>query len=253
MFETLFSRLPAIHRHRTGPFAVEREAYIKELADQGTPRATIRIRAHYCLRIASELENWPRDHQFSPAEIGAMADAWAAQSVARGRATTTKNPQMMFRIAAAAFLGSIDRLGPEPTSMPGPYESHIEAFIEEQHQDRWHSAETCRSGRWKVVTFLSYLEDQGYNLESINANHLDAYFQHIAHRLSRKSLRTVASGLRAWFRYCEGRGWTRPGLAEAILLPRLYRHESLPLGPGWDQVSRMISEPGRYCTRSYFR
>ena len=92
------------------------------------------------------------------------------------------------------------------------------------------------------MTFLSYLEDQGYNLESINANHLDAYFQHIAHRLSRKSLRTVASGLRVWFRYCEGRGWTRPGLAEAILLPRLYRHESLPLGPGWDQISRMISE-----------
>jgi hypothetical protein len=39
MFETLFSRPPAIQRQRTGPLAVERVTYIKDLADQGTPHA----------------------------------------------------------------------------------------------------------------------------------------------------------------------------------------------------------------------
>lgn len=242
MFETLFSRPPAIQRHRAGPLAVERAAYLETLADQETPRATMRIRAHYCLRIARELDNWPREHRFTPAEIDAMAAAWAAQSVARGRASATKNPQLMFRIAAVTFLRSIGRLRPGPASSPGRYEGHIEAFIDGQRQNRWQSAATCRSGRWKVVTFLSYLEDQGYDLGSIDAGHIDAYFQHIAHSLKRTSLRSVAVGLRVWFRYCEGRGWTKPGLADAILLPRLYRHESLPLGPTWDQVSRMISE-----------
>ena len=242
MFETLFSRPAAIQRHRGGPLAVERTAYIEALAGQGTPRATIRIRAHYCLHIAKDLENWPRDHQFTLTEIDAMAAAWAGQSVAQGRASTGKNPQIMFRIAAVAFLRSIGCIRPEPAAIPGPYESHIEAFIEEQHQSQWQSVATCRSGRWKVLAFLDYLEDQGYDLASIGANHVDAYFQHIAHRLKRTSLRTVASGLRVWFRYCEGRGWTQPGLADAILLPRLYRHERLPLGPTWDQISGMISE-----------
>jgi len=34
----------------------------------------------------------------------------------------------------------------------------------------------------------------------------------------------------------------RSGLSEAILLPRIYRHEGLPLGPTWDAVGRMLAE-----------
>jgi integrase/recombinase XerD len=242
MFETLFSRPAAIQCHHTGPLADERTAYLAQLTTQGTPRATMRIRAHYCLRIARELEHWPQDHTFTPADIETMATAWAAQSVASGRAATPTNPAHMFRIAAVGFLRSLGRLCLEPSSPPGRYADQIAAFIEEQRHHQWQSEETCRSGRWKVVSFLSYLEDQGYDLGSIDAGHVDAYFQHMAHRLGRTSLRTVATGLRAWFRYCEARGWTKPGLAEAILVPRLYQHESLPLGPTWDQVSRMVDE-----------
>ncbi len=43
MFETLFSRPAAIRRHHTGPYADERTAYLKQLAAQGTARATMRI------------------------------------------------------------------------------------------------------------------------------------------------------------------------------------------------------------------
>ena len=242
MFERLFSRPSAIQCHHTGPLADERAAYLTQLAAQGTPHATMRIRAHYCLRIAQELEHWPQDHTFTSADIETMATAWAAQSVASGRAATPTNPAHMFRIAAVAFLRFLGRLSLAPASPPGGYANQLAAFIEEQRHDRWQSEETCRSGRWKGVSFLSYLEDHGYDLGSIDAGHVDAYFQHIAHRLSRTSLRTVAMGLRAWFRYCQAHGWTKPGLAEAILVPRLYQHESLPLGPTWDQVSRMVDE-----------
>jgi site-specific recombinase XerD len=84
------------------------------------------------------------------------------------------------------------------------------------------------------------LEEHSYELGQINASHVDAYFQHIAPKLSRTSLGTVAMGLRAWFRYCEAHGWTKPGVADAILVPRLYRHANLPFGPTWDQVSHML-------------
>jgi integrase/recombinase XerD len=242
MFETLFSRPFALQRHRSGPFAVERTSYLEQLAAQETPRTTMRIRAHYCLHVARELAHWPLSHCFTPAEIDAMAMAWAAQSVTRGRASTPKNPQLMFRIAAVAFLRSIDRLHVNPASPPGRYEDRVEAFIKEQRQSRWQSEETCRVGRSQVVTFLSYLEEQGCDLASIDVGHVDVYFQHIAPRLSRTTLRNVATGLRAWFRFCAAQGWTQPGLADAILLPHIYRHERLPLGPTWDQVSRMIDE-----------
>ena len=36
----------------------------------------------------------------------------------------------------------------------------------------------------------------------------------------------------------------RPGLAQAILVPRLYRHEALPMGPTWETVGRMLAATG---------
>jgi len=50
--------------------------------------------------------------------------------------------------------------------------------------------------------------------------------------------------LRAWFGYCERRCWARAGLADAILSPRVYRQEGLPLGPTWDAVGRVLAETG---------
>jgi hypothetical protein len=87
-----------------------------------------------------------------------MATAWAAQSVANGRASTPKNPQVMFRMAAVAFLRFLDRFCVNPVSPPGRYAERLEAFIQEQRQSRWQSAETCRVGRGQVVAFLAYLE-----------------------------------------------------------------------------------------------
>ena len=240
MFETLFSRPDAIQRHHNGPLAVERAAYLAQLAAQGTPRTTLRIRAHYCLRIARELEHWPQDHQFTPTDIDTMAVTWATQRVASGQAGTPENPERQFRCAAVAFLRCLDRVHRAPLVPPGRYADRVEAFLDHQRQHQWQSEATCRSGRWKVLSFLAYLEEHSYELGQINASHVDAYFQHIAPKLSRTSLGTVAMGLRAWFRYCEAHGWTKPGVADAILVPRLYRHASLPLGPTWDQVSRML-------------
>jgi integrase len=79
-------------------------------------------------------------------------------------------------------------------------------------------------------------------LATVTPEHLDAYFQYVAPRWSRVSLRSAALALRIWFRHCEARGWVRPGLAAAILVPRIYREESLPIGPTWDTVNRVITD-----------
>jgi len=47
-------------------------------------------------------------------------------------------------------------------------------------------------------------------------------------------------GLRAWCRSCAAHGWPQPGVADALRVPRLYRHARLPLGPTWAHVSRML-------------
>ena len=44
MFESLFSRPNAIQRHRSGPLAAERRAFLERLAALGTPRTDVLVK-----------------------------------------------------------------------------------------------------------------------------------------------------------------------------------------------------------------
>lgn len=242
MFETLFTCPGALRRHREGPLAAERAAYLSDLAVQGMARGTVLRRSSYCLCVAVELERWPPDRCFGEDEVKALAEEWAAQRPASGRASSPRWPEAHFRFAAADFLESIGRLRPAPATEPGRYDAELDDFIAAQQEGRWLSEATCRSARWQVGRFLDHLEQRGVALGDVAADDIDAFFEHMAQRWSRSSLRTSAKMLRTWFGHCERRGWARAGLADAILSPRVYRHEGLPLGPTWDVVGRMLDD-----------
>ena len=55
MFETLFTSPGALHRHRKGPLAAERAAYLSGQAAQGMARGTNLRRSSYFLCVAIEL------------------------------------------------------------------------------------------------------------------------------------------------------------------------------------------------------
>ncbi len=242
MFETLFTYPGVLRRHQEGPLATERAAYLSELAAQGMARATILRRSSYCLCIAVELERWPPDRCFNEAEVEQLAEKWATQRPAIGRASSPRWPKVHFRFAATDFLRSLGRLRSPPAAEPSQYGAKLDGFIAAQQEGRWLSEATCRSARWQITRFLTYLEQRGIALAAVTAVDVDAFFEHMAPRWSRSSLRTSAKMLRTWFAYCERRSWTQAGLADAILSPRVYRHEGLPLGPTWDAVGRMLAE-----------
>ena len=244
MFETLFTYPGVIRRHREGPLAAERAAYISELADRGMAHETILHRSSYCLCIAIALQRWPPDRCFDEAEVELLAEGWAVQRARAGRASSSQWPKAHFRFAATDFLQHLGRLQTSPAAEPGRYDAELDDFIAAQQEGRWASESTCRSARWQIARFLNYLEQRSIVLAAVTATDIDAFFEHMAQRWSRSSLRTSAKLLRAWFGYCERRGWARTGLADAILLPRVYRQEGLPLGPTWDAIGRVLAETG---------
>lgn len=241
MFETLFSYPAVLRRHQDGPLAAERIAYLEGLAAQGMARGTLLKRARYCLCVARAVEHRSSDHLFDHSEVEGFAMAWAARRTADGWATGPRWPEEHFRFAALDFLRGIGRLRLS-SATPGRYEQQVNDFIAAQQEGRWPSEATCRSARWQVARFLSYMEQQDVALGDVEPCPIDAYYQHMAPRWSRTSLRTSAKIVRSWFAHCERRCWVRPGLAAAILLPRIYRHEGLPLGPTWDEVGCMLAK-----------
>jgi site-specific recombinase XerD len=228
-----------VRRHHDGPLATERAAYLASLAAQGSAPGTLLKCARYCLAIAHVLQTVPQDRSFTTAEVDALADMWAAGRVAGRRAATLRWPHQHFRTIATGFLKSVGRWTPPPIPSH-PYERQVDDFVTAEKEERLRSASTCRNRRWQIERFLSYLLQRNCELAAVSSDQVDAYFQHAAQRWSRASLRSAAVSLRSWFHHCEARGWVRQGLAAAILVPRIYRDESIPIGPTWEQVARLI-------------
>ncbi len=242
MFETLFAYPRVIGRHREGPLAAERATYLRELMAQSMAPETILRRARYCLCVAVELQRWPTTQCFDEDEVETLAEVWAAGRIACGRASSPRWPTEHFRFAAKEFLRSLGRLRLAEAPEGRRYDAELAEFIASQQEGRWQSEATCRSARWQIGRFLDYLEQRGMALSDVAATDVDVFYQHMAQRWSRISLRTSVHMLRAWFGYGERRGWVRSGLAEAVLLPRIYRHEGLPLGPTWESIGRILEE-----------
>ena len=59
MFETLYTYPAVLRRHREGPLAAERTAYLADLSAKSVARKTLLRQASCCLRVAAELQRWP--------------------------------------------------------------------------------------------------------------------------------------------------------------------------------------------------
>ena len=243
MFEQLFRHPAALRRHREGPLANERASYLASLASHGSAFETLRRRAPCCLAVAQIVDASPPDRVFTTSEIDALISAWGAGHVRCRRAAAPRESAryQQFRAIATEFLKSLGRWTP-PAQTSRPYAREVDAFLASEERDRLRSPITCRNHRWQIERFLSYLTRTGCELAAVTPADLDAYFQQAATRWHRVSLRSAAQILRVWFRHCEASGWVRPGLAAAILVPRVYRDEGIPIGPTWDEVARGITE-----------
>lgn len=240
MFDKLFSYPKVVRRHQEGPLAAERASYLQTVAARGAPRSTLLTRANYCLCFAQELQKWPRSHRFNDDEVEAMVSSWAKERVAVGRAHGVKWPTHNLHYIAVDFLKAMNRFSPPPDPPAGRFDDIVEDFIRRQEEERFLSPATCQKQRWQIRRFASYLEQQGCTLGGITSDHIDTYFQNAAQKWGRASLCTAGGAIRQWLRYCEAKGWVRRGLSSVIMLPRIYRHEGLPLGPTWEQIRQVI-------------
>jgi len=242
MFESLFVYPAVVKRHREGPLAAERVAYLDGLVGRGGARATLLGRANCCLAVAEALGRAPRAEapaQWSAVEVDALATAWAQRQVNKGRAAARRWPHDHFHLVAVEFLGTLGWLRAPPPTPLNPHEARLADFLAAQ-AERWPSTASRAAGRWQVAAFLTYLDERGQALERVQPDDVDAYFHYRA-AWSRASIHTAGKVLRAWFRHAERRGWARAGLAEALVLPRIYRHEGLPMGPTWEAIGTAIA------------
>jgi site-specific recombinase XerD len=92
-----------------------------------------------------------------------------------------------------------------------------------------------------LQTLHRWLDEQDKTPRQVTLEDISAYINGLSQRrLSRTSLSIHVAKLRNFFRYAESKGWCGTGLA-AIDAPRIYSLESLPRGPQWSDVQRLLT------------
>jgi integrase/recombinase XerD len=243
VFEQLFERPHALARQRGGPLAEERRSYLAHCAGQQMAQRTLRCTAIYTLVVAKALRLADRPGELiSRAEIEAEATRWADREPKPPNMRAARLSWLRFHGHATRWLGFLGRLQP-PTSAPRPYAENIGQFTDYMLRERGLSPRTADYRCRTIFEFLSRVDEVGLRLDALTVAQVDEL---LAKKVrdegyARVTIQTYASTLRAFFRYAEGRGWCRPGLANAVMAPRVFPYESLPQGPSWDDVNRALA------------
>lgn len=243
MFDQLIARPLARARHRTGPLVEERLAYLNHLAGQGMSRKSLRAIADYLLVVTDRLRLADRPGEaISHEEIERQAVLWADRQSTSPNWNGGNYSRFAFRSYGTRWLQFLGRLEQRPGAV-SPYAEMVAAFADFMSVERGLSPVTVRGRCWLIQRFLDRLDTADRSLRTITINQIDAtLLGMLTHGgYSRDTVQTWASDLRAFFRFAEMRGWCRSGLASAIQSPRVYSLDSLPAGPSWDDVRRLLA------------
>ncbi|NEV65283.1 tyrosine-type recombinase/integrase [Thiorhodococcus minor] len=243
MFDKLFKRPSTIACQLEAPLASERASYLRKCAEDGAAPETLLRIARELLVVVRELD-LTSGHLVTLAAVDGAAEHWAKQQKRRHRAQTLRWSQILFRQTAIAWLSYLGRLCiSEPESTPQPFAPLIDAFVDDLQHERGLSTATVANYQWHVQHFFADFSARQCAFAEVRVEDVDAFLARQGAHWCRVSIASSAKALRAFFRYAERQGWCRPAIASAIESPRLFRDETLPGGPAWEDIRQLIPPP----------
>jgi integrase/recombinase XerD len=226
MFEQFFKCPVAMARHRKGPLLEERFAFLTHLANHGCSQKALQRNARRLLVI--------------PQMLGLTKRPRKALTLAEVKHAIPK--QLRLYRLATRWLRFMGRLQQRPAPLT-PCAKKIKAFVDYMERETELSPLTIYGRCCWVRRFFDRLRVKGGTLHKITPQRIDMAPQKLVEPggYSRETIQGCATALRAFFGFAEARGWCRNGLAASIRSPRVFSQASLPLGPSWEDVQRLLA------------
>ena len=225
MFEQLYEDHYALSRHQNGPLPEDRRRFLVYLAQRGESRSSLRSVASLLLRMIDRLDlaNHPAE-RISREEV--------VQKVTKDHSSIA---------AAVQWLRFLDRLE-QPIASVHPYAKEIDAFVDYMRCERGAAESTIKGRSQFLRRFFAHFHALNGQLFALKVTQIDAALLGMVNqkRYARGSVCTWASTLRAFFRYATARGWCQRALADGIRRPRNFTQSSVPSGPPWGDVQRLL-------------
>ena len=246
MFHTLFHYPRVLARHVDGPSSSDRERFLAHCASGGAAHSTLLGLAPELLVVARRIA-LDDDRSISLTEVEMAADRWVRYQRRHHRNHGGRFSRDRFIQTASAWLRFLGRLQ-EPQTEPPAFAELVQAFDSYLRKERGLSPRTIHNRCWHAQAFLCWLSAQGSRIDEMRLEQVDAFVAlKRTQGWSRVSMATFASALRSFLRYAGDQGWCTKSLAVGIEGPRLFRYETLPVGPAWEEVQRLIASADTDC------
>jgi len=233
MFEGLFKSAGALARHRDAPLAEERARYIQHCVKTGSTPLTIALKCRELLWAARLIEGGRR-FVFNKESLHAVAVRRSA-----GQRGDPLGIQERFENIVRPWLRYLGWW--EYPAKPDPWHEQRETYCIWMRSERGFSESTISYLDRCTRRFLIWCSSRGRRLRDLEVTDFDHYIAHLAAGgCCRRSVSNNVKALRSFVRFAGNEGWCRARLAEAIEGPRVYSDESLPMGPPWSDVERLI-------------
>lgn len=244
MFEELFKYRAVVNRHRSAPFAAERVLFLRSRQQEGRARETLFRLARELLCVVTMLE--VPSTGVTADQISEAADRWSRKQQQRGRAKTHKWSRPLFISVATEwcrFMGYYceKQAATKLSVYSESFATELIDFAVWMDSERGLAPDSILHYIWYVKDFLRWCDDR-WRISETRPSHVDEYLSERSTRgWSRVSGAKAAMALRGFFRHAHMRGWSQLCIADAIQGPRIHRYESLPSGPDWQDVIRLIN------------
>lgn len=240
MFAQLYKSPLTIARHQAAPYARERSRYLEHCQQRGDALSTVMTKASDLLWIVGQLSEVP-DLHITIEQVRALVEDCTDQvEIGRRNLHSPKTRKRLIDTTRSwlRYLGCLR----EPTEQI-PFQCRLDEYCDWAEHERGLSEATIYSFRQRIKQFLQWYGAFGRPLSDVQINDCDAYLAFgSGQRWCRVSVRNVIDALRAFFRYGAEQGWSPPRLPQALHRPRIYAQESLPAGPAWTDVQRLLTE-----------
>jgi integrase/recombinase XerD len=236
--ETIFAFESTRKRQRAMPLFQEREQFLSFMLDQGTTIRRLRSVASMLTHII-RLMNLDKLRDVQIAEVQEAAGRWIIETESKNRNGQQKSASL-FTYVALKWLNFHNRLS-TTSSRVEPDDTYVEQFVHFMSVVKGMSPSTIRAHRLRVIAFLRWNTNDHRVLAAASANDVDAY---LTTKLSvgylPRSIASVCSALRLFFRFAELQGWSNSRIAASIYRPRIPRYDPGPRGPAWSDVRRLL-------------
>lgn len=248
LLNNIFERGRALKRHTSAPLLDERLKYLQYWADNGATNGQLRRVAQYLL-VAMDYLHFYQIRTVTLEEVEDAAYCWATTKGVRLRKTDcSKFARMRFISDASGWLSMLGCLKLPPKKLI-LFEEYLDQYVSYMRSEQGLSENTIKSRAWQLRDFLINLGKYNNTFINITPLNVDEIIikKHEIDGYSRVSVQDYVSVLRSFLKYAGAHGFCDKHLAEAIKAPRVYKHETLPYSPSWDEVKTVLSQANTDC------